>query len=113
MGDNIFHSTSHQKLTFKNDPYRINIGDSIETVRIGGGVYPTMALVNHSCDPNFVIVFWGRVAVAVASRLVFTNIFGKAFLFRSRSEKGRTVDFCSMHVFLCIVLHCIGASVRT
>ena len=47
---------------------RINVGDSVETLRIGGGVYPTMALVNHSCDPNFVIVFWGRVAVAVASR---------------------------------------------
>ena len=30
---------------------RINIGDSIETVRIGGAVYPTLALVNHSCDP--------------------------------------------------------------
>jgi len=49
---------------------RINVGDSAETNRIGGGVYPTMALVNHSCDPNFVIVFWGRTAVAVASRSI-------------------------------------------
>ena len=55
---------------------RINVGDSVETLRIGGGVYPTLALVNHSCDPNFVIVFWGRVAVAVASRYIvgFKNI---------------------------------------
>ena len=53
---------------------RINIGDSIETVRIGGGIYPTLALVNHSCDPNFVIVFWGRVAVAVASRYILATI---------------------------------------
>ena len=50
---------------------RINIGDSIETSRIGGGVYPTLALVNHSCDPNFVIIFWGRTAIAVASRTIF------------------------------------------
>jgi len=49
---------------------RCNVGDSVETVRIGGGVYPTMALVNHSCDPNFVLVFWGRVAVAIASRSI-------------------------------------------
>jgi len=49
---------------------RCNIGDSVETVRIGGGVFPTMALVNHSCDPNIVIVFWGRVAVALASRSI-------------------------------------------
>ena len=55
----------------------MNIGDSIETVRIGGGVYPTLALVNHSCDPNFVIVFWGRVAVAVASR--YLTSFWKYF----------------------------------
>ena len=50
---------------------RINIGDSIETNRIGGAVYPTLALVNHSCDPNFVIIFWGRTAIAVASRTIF------------------------------------------
>ena len=53
---------------------RINVGDSVETLRIGGGVYPTLALVNHSCDPNFVIVFWGRVAVAVASRWIVETI---------------------------------------
>jgi hypothetical protein len=26
--------------------------------------------VNHSCDPNFTLVFWGRVAVAIASRSI-------------------------------------------
>ena len=49
---------------------RCNIGDSVETERIGGGIYPTMALVNHSCDPNIVIIFFGRVALSVASRLI-------------------------------------------
>lgn len=49
---------------------RCNIGDSLETERIGGGVYPTLALVNHSCDPNFTLVFWGRVAVAIAGRTI-------------------------------------------
>jgi SET domain-containing protein len=29
-----------------------------------------MALVNHSCDPNLIIVFWGRTAIAVASRSI-------------------------------------------
>ena len=42
----------------------------METERIGGGVYPTMALVNHSCDPNIVLIFFGRVALAVASRAI-------------------------------------------
>ena len=41
---------------------RFNIGDGIETERIGGAVYPTMALVNHSCDPNVALIFWGRWA---------------------------------------------------
>lgn len=49
---------------------KFNVGDGVETVRIGGGVYPTLALVNHSCDPNFAIVFWGRVAIAVATRRI-------------------------------------------
>jgi hypothetical protein len=29
-----------------------------------------MYAVNHSCDPNFTLVFWGRVAVAIASRSI-------------------------------------------
>jgi len=49
---------------------KFNVGDGVETERIGGGVYPTLALVNHSCDPNFAIVFWGRVAIAIATRRI-------------------------------------------
>ena len=71
---------------------RINIGDSIETVRIGGGVYPTLALVNHSCDPNFVIVFWGRVAVAVASRCLTYSSFWKYF-----------GEICTKYMFISVI----------
>ena len=36
------------------------IGEFIETTPLGGAVYPTLANVNHSCDPNFTIVNYGR-----------------------------------------------------
>lgn len=29
-------------------------GNSSKTVFIGGGLYPTLALFNHSCDPSIV-----------------------------------------------------------
>jgi hypothetical protein len=28
-------------------------GEFVETTPLGGGIYPTIANVNHSCDPNF------------------------------------------------------------
>lgn len=50
------------------------IGEFIETTPLGGAVYPTLANVNHSCDPNFTIVNYGRRAVAVATRRIKTGM---------------------------------------
>jgi hypothetical protein len=43
-------------------------GEFVENVRLGGAIYPTLANVNHSCDPNLILLNWNNRAVAVANR---------------------------------------------
>lgn len=88
---------------------RFNIGDSIETNRIGGGVYPTLALVNHSCDPNFIIMFFGRTAVAVASRSIFkgeeiNDNYGANYANMSLAERRKQME--KSHWFTCSCKAC-------
>ena len=37
---------------------------------IGTAIYPALALLNHSCDPNIIKYFKGPIVVAVASRAI-------------------------------------------
>ena len=48
-------------------------------VLIGTAVYPTLALLNHSCDPNITKYFDGRTVVVVAGKAISKGIinFGK------------------------------------
>ena len=43
-------------------------GEFVEMSRLGAAVYPTLANINHSCDPNVILVNWNKLAVAVANR---------------------------------------------
>ena len=92
------------------------IGEFIETTPLGGAVYPTLANVNHSCDPNFTIVNYGRrgdifyyqcfffvktqiqidflLAVAVATRRIKTGMevhdsYGAVWYHMDRTERQR------------------------
>ena len=55
-------------------------GKSWNTARIGTGIYPALALLNHSCNPNILKYFNGSTVVAVASRTIFKGNFFKLFL---------------------------------
>ena len=46
------------------------VGEVIETHPVGGAVYPTLASMNHSCDPNITLVNFGKTAVALAVRQI-------------------------------------------
>jgi hypothetical protein len=50
-------------------------GEFLETTPLGGGIYPTIANVNHSCDPNFTIIYFGKRAVAVSDRKIRAGLF--------------------------------------
>ena len=70
------------------------IGEFIETTPLGGAIYPTLANVNHSCDPNFTIVNYGKRAVAVAVRRIKAGMeihdsYGAVWYHMERSERQR------------------------
>jgi hypothetical protein len=59
-------------------------GKSWNTARIGTGIYPALALLNHSCNPNILKYFNGSTVVAVASRTIFKGNFFKLLLIKSK-----------------------------
>ena len=70
------------------------IGEFIETTPLGGAIYPTLANVNHSCDPNFTIVNYGKRAVAVAVRRIKAGMeihdsYGAVWYHMERPERQR------------------------
>ena len=75
------------------DARYFQIGEFVETHPVGGGIYPTMANVNHSCDPNFVIInFLGRHAAAVADRRIeageeLHDTYGSVYFHMEKSDR--------------------------
>ena len=81
------------------------IGEFIETTPLGGAIYPTLANVNHSCDPNFTIVNYGKRAVAVAVRRIKAGMeihdsYGAVWYHMERSERQRFLKVSKMSNFL-------------
>ena len=69
------------------------IGEFAENHPVGGGIYPTMANVNHSCDPNFIIInYLGRSAVAITDRRIeegeeILDTYGSVYFHMDKSER--------------------------
>merc|ERR1712029_951240 len=72
--------------------------------------FPTMANVNHSCDPNFTIVnFFGSQAVAFANRSIekgeeVHDTYGAVFYHMDKSERQRYLK--ASHWFSCTCKPC-------
>ena len=69
------HSKSKQEGFLLNSCYtlyadKFAVGEVIETHPVGGAVFPTLAAINHSCDPNITLVNFGKTAVALAVRQI-------------------------------------------
>ena len=43
-------------------------------VLTGTAIYPTLALLNHSCDPNITKYFDGKKVIVVAGKKIFKGI---------------------------------------
>jgi hypothetical protein len=72
-------------------------GEFVETTPLGGGIFPTIANVNHSCDPNFTIIYMGKRAVAISDR----KIKAGNLLFHIDSElRSSIVLYLSVHTYL-------------
>ena len=88
------------------------IGEFIETTPLGGAIYPTLANVNHSCDPNFTIVNYGKRAVAVAVRRIKAGMeihdsYGAVWYHMERSERQRFLKVSVLDIFL--LTQCLDA----
>lgn len=54
-------------INFKEEVGLIN---PFKWARMGSAIYPTLALVNHSCDSNCIRVFIGKKAALITTRVV-------------------------------------------
>ena len=68
------------------------VGEFMETTPMGGAVYPTLANVNHSCDPNFTLVNFGKKAVGVAVRQIkagmeINDSYGAVYHYMDKPER--------------------------
>eukprot|EP00918_Siedleckia_nematoides_P050098 GHVU01109647.1.p1 GENE.GHVU01109647.1~~GHVU01109647.1.p1 ORF type:complete len:726 (+),score=102.33 GHVU01109647.1:94-2178(+) len=66
--------------------------DSDTTTAIGRALYPTLALVNHSCDPNSEVNFFGKEVIIRPSRNIkkgqeITVSYGPLFFKDPKSER--------------------------
>lgn len=50
------------------DSSKFLLGEFVETVSLGAAIFPTLANVNHACDPNILLVNWRQKAIALANR---------------------------------------------
>ncbi len=72
-------------------------GEFVETSRLGGAVFPALANMNHSCDPNVVLLNWGKRNVAFANRPIkageeIFDTYGPVYYHVDREERRRLLQ---------------------
>ena len=82
--------------TFKEE---VGLVDPFKWARMGSAIYPTLALVNHSCDSNCIRVFIDKKAALITTRVVTA---GEELTesYREARAKGfvRVSELCSEHL---------------
>ncbi len=81
----------------------------MENVRLGGGIFPTLTNLNHSCDPNVIMINYGSVAVVLANRPIKSgeqifDTYGQNFCHVEKEERQRSLKVCCD--LWCSVLAC-------
>ena len=61
-------------------------------MRLGGGIFPTLTNLNHSCDPNVHNVNYGRHSVVLANRPIakgeqILDTYGQNYSHVDREER--------------------------
>ena len=76
---------------FEGTRFNMDVGlvDPFKWARMGSAIYPTLALVNHSCDSNCIRVFIDKKAALITTRVVtageeLTESYREAMLKDSR-----------------------------
>lgn len=82
-----------------------------EEMEVGGAVYPTVSLVNHSCYPNVSRFSYGNACVVRACRWIrkdeqILDTYGPHFLMEARDE--RRAKLRTQYFFECMCEACAG-----
>ncbi|XP_073981642.1 SET and MYND domain containing, class 4, member 3 isoform X2 [Rhodnius prolixus] len=82
-----------------------------KSIFLGGGLYPTLALFNHSCEPAIVRYFHGTNIVARAVKRIkagdmIAENYGPIFTIKPRKE--RQIQLSQQYWFECACVACIN-----
>ena len=55
-------------------------------VSIGAGIYPSLALMNHSCDASFMRCNKGNEVICVSNRFIKEGLYPTGWLIQSMTE---------------------------
>ncbi|KAL5241357.1 hypothetical protein ACI65C_008767 [Semiaphis heraclei] len=85
------------------------LGDDQDTVLIGGSIYPTLALLNHSCDPCIARYHRGTTVVIHNIRELrageaITENYGPMYMYHSKEERQKTLK--NSYWFECNCIAC-------
>lgn len=83
--------------------------EKTKSCEIGAGLYPTLSLFNHSCDPNVVRYFYGDVCVTRAIHHIpkggeIVDNYGALYPTLTRQDRRQTLS--SQYFFTCTCLPC-------
>ena len=84
------------------DARKFDAGEFVENVCLGGAIFPTIANVNHSCDPNFILVNAGNRAICVANRKIpageqLFDTYGAQYYHMNKDERQRFLKVRFLH----------------
>lgn len=86
-----FNSHEISELVIPRDSKNL---DDAKSIFVGGGVYPTVALFNHSCNPGIIRYFTGTTMIVRAIRTIrkgeeISENYGPIFTITPREERKR------------------------
>ena len=87
------------------DADKFGMGEFIENARLGGGIYPTLANVNHSCDPNILLLNWGCRTIAFANRPIrageqIYDTYGSVYYHTAKDERQQSLKVRSRFYYV-------------
>lgn len=84
--------------------------DSCDSITIGAGIYPTLALLNHSCNPCVTRYFMGNTVIVCSIKTIaqgetIDDNYGPFFTKNNRDQRRKTLKEC--YWFHCLCRPCV------
>ena len=98
----------YMRAAFYNTHEVTRIEDETSMKRIGRATNPTLALINHSCDPNYRRISKGRITFGFATKFIakggeILDTYAQTF---DSKPKGERMKYLEKYNFKCLCLAC-------